>query len=68
LDNLFVNGKPTGKEFDKKFVDAIVWFTNQSFTDSKTTFKFGVDKKKESTTIENLTLSFDDGSTETINA
>ena len=67
LTNLLVNGKSTGKEFDKKFVDAIVWFTSQSFSDSKTTFKFGIDKKKDSTTISNVVLTLDGGATVNIN-
>ena len=47
LTDLKVNDKPfTTRTFNKKFVDAVVWFTENNFSgDDQTTFTFWIDKK-----------------------
>ena len=67
LKKLAVNGNEVkNKEFNKKFVEAVVWFASQSSDDDNTTFKFGVDKKS-SATIEHVTLTLDGGKEVLIN-
>jgi len=61
LTALNVNGNPvTNKEFNKKFVDAVVWFASQSSDDDNTTFKFGIDKKG-SAIVDNVVLTLKNG-------
>ena len=47
LTDLEVNDKPfTTRTFNKKFVDAVVWFTDNNFSgEDQTTFKFWINKK-----------------------
>ena len=66
LTNLKVNGNPIKKEFTKKYVEAIVWFTDKSHGDSRTTFKLWLDKK-DSASIENLEIQLADNSWVKIN-
>ena len=57
LDNLELNTLPINKTYTKRFEEAIVWFRSQSHNTSKTTFKFGVDKKSTSS-IENVEIYY----------
>ena len=67
LTNLKVNDKEIkNKDFNKKFVEAVVWFTDQKSDDDNTTFKFGIDKKG-SDSIENVTLTLKNGNEVVIN-
>ena len=62
LTNLKINGNEIkNQDYNRKFTEAVVWFTEQSYNDDQTTFKFGIDKK-ESATIENVAISIDGGS------
>ena len=67
LTNLKVNTKEIkNKDFNKKFVEAVVWFTDQKSDDDNTTFKFGIDKKG-SDSVEHVTLILKDGTEVEIN-
>ena len=67
LTNLKVNDKEIkNKDFNKKFVEAIVWFADQKSDDDNTTFKFGIDKKG-SDSVENVTIILANGSGVLIN-
>jgi hypothetical protein len=67
LTNLRVNDKEIkNKDFNKKFVEAVVWFTDQKSDDDNTTFKFGIDKKG-SDSVEHVTLILKDGTEVEIN-
>jgi hypothetical protein len=67
LKNLRVNDKEIkNKDFNKKFVEAVVWFADQKSDDDNTTFKFGIDKKG-SDSIENVTLTLKNGNEVVIN-